>query len=311
MGDWLGIGTAAGGAIGAGLSLVGQKKREERAVGNQMRLNKQGRELGMQTWHETNVGPQMEKYKEAGLNPALMYGQGGAGGGTVGSPSGGSAPAPQPMEIGSMVAAGKLAAETALLGAQKKNVDADTELKGAETGLTGQKTLNSQQEFELLRIENYIKENTKDLRVEEVERQVDNLISTGNLTDQQVTESKERVVLMGIDGVLKNSQVAKNKEETWAIAEKIMQEGQKISAMMAQVGVGAQANTLRGIEGKAELKKMGIQMVQFALGNELEWSKLTQKQVSDIMDLVGMLGLGGAVGKLTEPATKAVKGFRK
>lgn len=101
MGDFLDIATGGGlGLVGDAIGMIGQNAREKRAVRNQKQLNAHGQKLGMKTWEQTNYGPQMEQMKKAGLNPALMYGQGGAGGGTVASASGGSAPAPQPMETG-------------------------------------------------------------------------------------------------------------------------------------------------------------------------------------------------------------------
>lgn len=93
------IGGAAIGAASNALGLIGQKKREKRAVANQKDLNQHGQEMAVKTWNETSYPAQMAKMKEAGLNPALMYGQGGGAGGTTNSGSGGSAPAPQPMNV--------------------------------------------------------------------------------------------------------------------------------------------------------------------------------------------------------------------
>ena len=61
--------------------------------------------------------------KDAGLNPALMYGMSGGGGATTGSQGGGSAPGgSQPRQM-----------DLQLIKAQKENVEADTEKKSAET----------------------------------------------------------------------------------------------------------------------------------------------------------------------------------
>jgi len=58
--------------------------------GNQRNLNKQGSALQYENWVKTGAPKQVELLKEAGLNPALMYKQGGAQG-TTGSQTGGSA----------------------------------------------------------------------------------------------------------------------------------------------------------------------------------------------------------------------------
>lgn len=139
------VGAAMIGAGVQGLGMLGQRGRERRSMQhqrelmdkqkeNQMTLNEQGQRLAMQTWKETSYGPQMEMMKEAGLNPALMYGMSGGGGqttssGSGGSASGGQAPAPQPMELDKMMNA-------AMLAAQIKNINADTAQKEATTDST-------------------------------------------------------------------------------------------------------------------------------------------------------------------------------
>ena len=142
------------GAIGGLVGKIGQKKREQRQMGyqkelmdiqqkNQMSLNEQGRDLSMDIWNKTNYGPQMEKMKGAGLNPALMYGSAGAGGSTSvssgGGAGGGSAPNVEnmPMDISAIGRYSTLKEEKALLREQAKNVKADTDLKGKQVGKTG------------------------------------------------------------------------------------------------------------------------------------------------------------------------------
>lgn len=143
------IGAGAGLASGV-ISMIGQRKREKRAMRNQehlmdiqqrnqMNLNEQGHKMQKDMWDYTNYPNQVKAMKEAGLSTGLMYGMGGGGGTTAGSQGGGSAaggqaPAPQPMEIGTALSAAKLAAEVKLLEAQKNNIDADT---GNKTGKQG------------------------------------------------------------------------------------------------------------------------------------------------------------------------------
>lgn len=68
-----------------------ERKNAERQYGNQRKLNQQGADLQMDMWNKTNYGAQLAHMKDAGLNPALMYGMGGGGGATTGSQGGGSA----------------------------------------------------------------------------------------------------------------------------------------------------------------------------------------------------------------------------
>jgi hypothetical protein len=79
----------------------------------------------MDMWNKTNASAQVKHYKDAGLNPALMYGTSGATG-TTGSQGGGSAasggaPKAPIMDMSNM-----------LIGAQIKNTNMDTEKKKAE-----------------------------------------------------------------------------------------------------------------------------------------------------------------------------------
>lgn len=131
-----GIGGAiAGGAlgiVGAGIGAVGQNSRERRAVNNQKKLNVHGREQAMKMWRDTNYAAQVDQMKKAGLNPSLMYGKGGGAGGTTAAGSGGSAPSPQPMELGAAMDGASRTAMLLLQGAQKRKLDAEAAKLEAE-----------------------------------------------------------------------------------------------------------------------------------------------------------------------------------
>ena len=69
------------------ISMIGQRRREQRAMNNQIRLmdiqarnqqmlNEHGQRLQLKTWEQTNYPAQVQMLKEAGLNPALLYGIG-------------------------------------------------------------------------------------------------------------------------------------------------------------------------------------------------------------------------------------------
>lgn len=90
------------GIMDLGIGLITENQRETRQANrqkefmeiqnrNQRGLNQQGHDLQMDMWNKTNYGAQMEHIKEAGLNPAMLYGKGGAGGATTGSQGGGTA----------------------------------------------------------------------------------------------------------------------------------------------------------------------------------------------------------------------------
>jgi hypothetical protein len=155
--NWGAVGGAAMGIGGNLLQGIGRKRREERGLSyqkdlmglqqrNQMDLNKQGHQLQMDMWNKTNYGAQMEHLKDAGLNPALMYGMSGGGGTTAGSQSGGgagggNAPEVKETQVGNGGMMGmQMASQIALTNAQTQKVKTETENLG-EGGIIRGKTL--------------------------------------------------------------------------------------------------------------------------------------------------------------------------
>lgn len=134
--------TAAAPAVNSALGMIGQRgrqirynKQSEKLMGlqvqNQMKLNQQGSDLQYDMWKKTNYPAQVAMLKEAGLNPALMYGQAGSGG-ITGSQGGGSASSGNaapiqpwiPMDMGNAM---KTIAEMKLIQAQTDKTKAETE----------------------------------------------------------------------------------------------------------------------------------------------------------------------------------------
>ena len=93
----------AEGIIGAGMGLVGTlagMNSQEQAMQDQWRLEKEkmalqakynkeqadySQQLALDMWNATNYENQVQHMKGAGLNPALLYSKGGAGGSTAGA----------------------------------------------------------------------------------------------------------------------------------------------------------------------------------------------------------------------------------
>lgn len=96
--------------------------------GNQRMLMGYGRDLQMDMWNKTNYGAQVEHMKNAGLNPALMYGSAGQGGQT-GSSSGSASKGNSQMNKGTDP-------NTMLIGAQIDSMKAKAELDRASAEAT-------------------------------------------------------------------------------------------------------------------------------------------------------------------------------
>lgn len=247
----------AGGQIASGvLGMIGQKKREKRAMKNQLKLmdvqfqnqkqlDKYGQELQMETWEKTNYPAQIAMLKDAGLNPGLLYGNGGSGGVTGsqggGSAASGNAPAPQPwpLDIGQ---AAMMAAEITLMKAQAKkteaeaNVISNTGQKEAETRIAKMiaETTNEETKNKLIALEADIAEIEKANRdykikaeVQNVLQQTENLKLQNALTEAQfddiVKETKYKAINTQLSGALIEADTKLSKAQAQGITTGIIQ----------------------------------------------------------------------------------------
>ena len=323
MSDFLDIasGASAGmNAIGGLANRIGQKKREKRQLGyqkdlmglqqsNQMALNEQGRDLSMDIWNRTNYGPQVQKMKEAGINPALMYGGTGAGGSTsgMGGGSAGSGAAPKvenmPMDISALSGLSKLKEEKALLTAQKENVDADTALKGKQTTKTGAETGNLMQDIENkkaqeiltkaqtrnVNLDNTFKgksmedslsvlswavdQNESDARSMRAQAYVDE-----NTKDQKVDILNAEAVGAWLQNALTSENISKTKEETRVMGEKLVQ-------LIRQVDQSGESVDIKSFEADVKANFPSVMNVLGAAGEH------------GVRQLLGIFGRGKAYVK--------------
>jgi len=130
MPDW----TMLAGMVGSGMMGMYNDARQQQAnevnTRRQMENNKNMTDYNtrkqIELWENTGYGPQMEQMRKAGVNPALLYGKGGAGGQTAAISPGnvgmGAAPS-SGGELGMINGTMQLS----LMEAQKENIKANTE----------------------------------------------------------------------------------------------------------------------------------------------------------------------------------------
>nr|WAE43688.1 MAG: DNA pilot protein [Microviridae sp.] len=145
----------------------------------------------LQLWQETNYPAQVQELQEAGLNPALLYGKGGGGGATVGSPSSNITGAQAPTtSIG----------QTAGLAIQSQEAQADINLKNAEAANLEAQT---PQEAGLMQAQTAsITQGVENQKAQqaliEMQTTAENLnnIITGNTTEDQIAQIRAAATQM-------------------------------------------------------------------------------------------------------------------
>jgi hypothetical protein len=162
---------AAGAQIIGGIFGNRSRKREARRQ----------RKFSLDMWNRQNAyntpANQMQRLKDAGLNPALMYGQGNVGNAEK------AMQYQQPQienvgaGIGQTAAAG---AQLSLINAQKRNIEADTRKKDKEAGLTWEQTVSQI-------IDNEIKDKSKHVFIQKHAEDL-NLIKASVSREQAVAK---------------------------------------------------------------------------------------------------------------------------
>ena len=203
-----------------GIGLDIQRKRNEQAFKqqkelmgmqyqNQRNLNAEGAALQYDMWNKTNYGAQMKHIKDAGLNAGLLYGMGGAGGSTTGSQSGGSAAS------GNAPSQPNVDMNTAMMGMQMKLMQAQANNIDAKT------------------------ENERGGVAKKLENEVNNLIKTGRLTEEQINKTISEREKNNIENEIKKidkrfferNNVAPSE---WSIISALKQSGQTIWSIMKE-----------------------------------------------------------------------------
>lgn len=162
----------ASNAIGTGMGLLleghndrRQLKQQEKLQNLEMAGQKNMAEynygLEMRKWKDTGYEAQMKQLEEAGLNPGLVYGMGGAGGQSSQTQGGKVTGGHAPTGGGEVIAEQGMALQRDMQAAQIENLKANTDATRAGIPKIGEET-------EGIRLDNYFKDITMQRRVQEV-----------------------------------------------------------------------------------------------------------------------------------------------
>lgn len=134
-----GIGSALGGIFG---DIKGKEMQEQQfsnqkeLMGLQHQYNEKSADAAQkrayQMWEQTNYAAQVEQMKKANLNPALMYGQTGAGGGTVSGAQGQGTSQPTDRSIEMRLKGQEMGLQLANLASQIKLNESQANKNNAE-----------------------------------------------------------------------------------------------------------------------------------------------------------------------------------
>ncbi|AXH73567.1 MAG: DNA pilot protein [Microviridae sp.] len=229
---------AANNVINTGMGLLLEGHNDNRQAEQQKRLqeiqiqgNKEMADYNMKNslkmWEETSYKAQMEQMKKAGLNPALLYGQGGAGGATTAGAatgagvSGGNAPQGGNEIMGLM-----------MMQAQIKNLEADTQKKEVEA------------------------EKTAGVDTELTKSSIENIA-------QGITESKAKTEVLQVDRDIKNVQWriadATEQEVIRSIGLKMQQAAQTFDKMVRENSIGDETRITLINQAKQDLVQTSLQ----------------------------------------------------
>lgn len=288
---WTMLGGPIGGAIMGAFSDQRQDAMNRINTRRQVEASKELTDYNtrkqLQMWEATGYGPQMEQMRKAGVNPALLYGKGGAGGQTAaispGSAGMGAAPSAGGEGLGMVNAVMEMAllsAKKDLLKADAENKNADTTNKpiqganiAADTKLKEQQTQVAKVTEELNKIDLKVGQETLWERINGVIAgytiQEETAIIAGvnktvaeNTVDDQVKAIKAEAINKGLQGEAIKAGIGLTEEQTRKVGQDIMQKWQELNLTAAK-NEWEHHDRMLGIKEFTEnaLKVAGIQAV--------------------------------------------------
>lgn len=310
------IGQTIGGILGIGGTLLGnqakekaqrqQFENEKSLMGLQAGYNKEqarySQELAKEMWNYTNYENQKKHMEAAGLNPALMYGQGGGGGASTdgGEAQGVSMGTSQAVMMGLQAKAmeteiAKSMAETAKIAAETEKVKTDTDLskeltetqktiqvlntREAELTTTNIAKANEQwkiltQQFRQEVVKGNIAEKTEQSQIDQIGQEAINSVYKGleYFTNAELNEEKKKqireMVLQGWkDLALKEWGTEIQEKQVNALVDKLVQEAKKIGQ---GIELDQEKNLREWIYGGVNA---GAGVIN-AIGDFLPWNKV-------------------------------------
>lgn len=211
------IGGGAG-ILSTGMNIWGNKKSQKRAIQAQTALfnmQKDWEKEKMQNAYTWTMGD----LEQAGLNPTLMMGGTGTANmagsstpGAVGTPS---------INTADITSALKLSKELGLMDAQKENIDADTDLKGAQSGKTSAETefqqIQNKYQDQIMQLEIALKQETN----REIRANIENTLEKTKQIQKDIDKTDKEIDILKSQGKIAEAEAKTkvNNRRGYAILE--------------------------------------------------------------------------------------------
>lgn len=317
-----GVGGLVSGAIGGLGSLFGIGRRKEKKareaeerehqrqleyMGLQAQYNKEqakySTELSKEMWDYTNYENQVKHLKEAGLNPALLYGQGGGGGSAAGGGAAAGVGLPSSTGVGMGIQWEQMEAQKELAKAEaaKTNAEAaklmttDTENVESETEKNKQEIEESKKRIEHLTSQ--IHKTNEESKIIEFNNYLNELRKSIKLNGEV---NGKTVWTKGFDEIFKENELQRMLAD-YGISQKEYQEAKndkeialKLSDALDEIANGKIAVFGKMVEEAKQAK------------NETARQKWQFEQDKAFSDLINDLGGNGKYGKLLTGIISAI-----
>lgn len=296
-------GQAVGGAVAMGLQRLGvnydQRKQRQQAqalqdiqMAGEKEMIDYSKAADLKMWKDTGYGAQKDLLKQAGMNPALMYGMGGGGGQTIGgggpSVSGQGAQSPDTAKasggMGIMTGAqvelmkaqtealkaqaNKTNAEVPVVGKQGQKID--IEIQDITQGIQNKKAaqLLTESQTRAIELANKITAATSDDQIAQVGAQLEATIAhvrSGMVMadvdeatkNEKISMIKEAAIGAAIDNQLRKMNLQKGEEEIKKIKQDILNSIQGL-----KLTEGSQRIEMRKAEITRTLGERGLDIAQ-------------------------------------------------
>lgn len=276
--------------VGGILDILTSKQQFDR----QRKLNRENQQLQLEMWEKTNYPAQRAMMEKAGLNPALMYGQGG-GGGTTANITSGNVSAPtaegQKGEIGMAMQMGLMQAQQELIKAQTDKTKVETKVTegaGTEQILANIEQIKTLTKKYGLEAEGQTFENTlKDVQSNVAQKTEEEAIKQIQIATQKLgAETQQAMAKSNVDNATIETEIQRQKDAGAEQALKVLLTKANINATEQQIKNGIES--IKRMQSQTEQGQQQIEIQKLLQ----EFNTSTPQQIKQWTEIIGSIMKG-------------------